>query len=224
MLDPRAKEFYYSSEIIYLQNLKGIIEVVQDKNEMEKIIADLMHKVRFEPKKVKINTYLEDEEARFFLKGVITKEIRAELEIKKFNHGAESYKSLLDEKFAEFQRSLIILDGDRSDDKQIKRHKNVLCLPGAVRPENVFCNYLNTLPREDEFWSSQLGGYNKQVFINNRPTNTTNRETMKKWFNSEMQYWGRGGRNLFNRWKKDNYEMANKFCEELLKKISRVRS
>ena len=224
MLNPKEKAFYYSSEIIYLHNPKGAIEIIQDKQKIDGIIADLRHMVRPKPERSKVNVYLEDEEARLYLKGIITKGIRTELEIKKFNWGANSYESLLKEKFPEFKHSLIILDGDKSTNANSKRSKNVLFLPGSVRPENVLYDYLNALPNEDEFWSSQVGGYNKQVFINNKPTNTTDRETMKKWFNEEKKNWGKGCRKLFNRWKKDNQVSVDKFCKELTKKIEQVKS
>jgi predicted ATPase len=224
MLDHKDNSFYYSSEIIYLHHPKGAIEVIQDKKQIDGILADLKHIVLPKPEILKVNTYLEDEEARVFLKGIITKEIKAKLEIKKFNHGADSYKSLLEERFPEFRKSLIILDGDKSSDNKLKNHRNVLCLPGSIRPENVFHDYLNALSNEDEFWSSQVGGYNKQVFINGKPTNTSNRETMKTWFNQEKKNWGNGGRKLFNKWKKDNHLIVEEFCKELSKKIEQVIS
>jgi predicted ATPase len=223
LLNPKAKEFYHSSEIIYLHNPKNTIEVVQEKTNLEHIIADLLHEVRLEAEKPKINTYLEDEEARLFLKGIIPREIKKELEIKKFNHGASSYKSLLDEKFPEFRKSLIILDGDKSNDKQLKRHKNVLCLPGTVRPENIFHDYLDSLPREDNFWSSQLGGYDKQAFLNKKPANTIDRTVMKEWFNREKIYWGKGGHKLINRWKIDNRLIIDKFNSDLKRKLERIK-
>lgn len=224
MLDPNDNTFYYSSEIIYLHHPKGTIEIIQSKEQLDGIIADLKHTVQPKPEKSKVNAYLEDEEARVFLKAIIPPEISKKLKINRFNSGANFYESLLREKFPEFKHSLIILDGDKSTSTNLKRNRNVLFLPGSVRPENVLHDYLNALSNEDEFWSSEVGGYNKQVFINSKPTSTTDRETMKKWFNEEKKNWGNGCRKLFNRWKRDNQTSVDKFCDELTKKIEQVKS
>jgi AAA15 family ATPase/GTPase len=224
MLNPKDNTFYFSSEIIYLHKPKGTIEVIQDKKQIDGILADLKHSVQPKLKKEKINTYLEDEEARVFLKGIIRSEISKNLKISKFNSGANFYESLLKEKFSEFKKSIIVLDGDKSKDKEIKKHKNVLCLPGLVSPEHVFCSYLDELSNEDEFWSSQLGGYNKQTFLMNKPNNTSDRVRMKEWFNKEIQNWGKGGKKLINRWTKDNQKVVDEFCDQLTKKIEQFKS
>ena len=224
MLNPEAKPFYYSSEIVYLHNPKGAIEVIQDKTQIEGITANLRAMVKPKSKKLKINVYLEDEEARAFFKGIITQEIRAELEIKQFNYGADSYQSLLKERFPEFKGSLIILDGDKSNGANPTKSKNLLFLPGTVRPENVLLDYLDKLSTDDDFWESHTGGYNKQVFLKNKPTSTANRIAMKSWFNAEKKNWGSGGRKLFNRWKKDNPALLERFNVELTKRIKLVKA
>jgi len=130
----------------------------------------------------------------------------------------------LEEKCYEFDRSIIILDGNASKDKQLNKHKNVMFLPGSIRSENVLYNFLEILPKEDDFWSSQPREYNKQVFLNDKPTNTTDRKVMKKWFNDEKQHWGKGGRKLFNRGKQDNREIIDKFDLSLKNKIVKIQS
>lgn len=224
MLNPTERSFYYSSEIIYLHNPRGTIEFIQDKNQIDGIVANLRHTVTAKSKKTKTNVYSEDEEARVFLKGIIPQEIKSGLEIKAFNHGADAYKSLLDEKFPEFKRSLIILDGDKSKDTGLKKHKNVIFLPGVSRPENILLEYLDGLPPQDDFWESRLGGYDKQVFLMNKPTNTTDRVVMKQWFNGEKQYWGNGCNKLFSRWKQDNQVAVEIFNKALKKKVEKAKS
>ena len=101
--------------------------------------------------------------------------------------------SLLDENFFEFRKSLIILDGDKSQEIKFKKHKTVLFLPGSTRPENLFLEYLDSLPPNDKFWSVDMGGYDKQAFLMHKPNNTTDRKIMKDWFNQEKQHWSSGG-------------------------------
>lgn len=224
MLDPNKMDYYYSSEIIYLHNPTGAVEVIQDKDQMNGIIDDLRHEVSTKKIKRKINVYLEDEEARIFLKGLIPRDISTKLEIKKFNHGADSYKSLLEEKFPEFRNSLIVLDGDKSTDAKLKRQKNVSFLPGTLRPENVFLNYLNELPPESPFWDSTPGGYNKNVFLMHKPTLGANREVMKQWFNEEKKYWGNRCNKIINQWKNDNQNVVKTFIETQKKKIEKIET
>ncbi len=224
MLNPQQREFCYSSEIVYLYNPTGTIEVIQDKERINGIMDDLRHTVTPEPKKLKTNVYLEDEEARIFLKGIIPPAISSKLKISKFNSGANFYETLLKGKFPEFKHSLIILDGDKSTNKSLKRSKNILFLPGSVRPENVFLDYLDRLPIDNDFWESNLGGYNQAVFLGHKPTDTTNRETMKDWFNSEKPNWGKGCRKLLSQWRKDNQVSVESFCKTLERKLEAVKS
>jgi len=222
MLNPREQAFYYSTEIVYLHKLRGAIEICQEKRELPGIVADLEHTVREQSGKKKVNVYLEDEEARLVFKGIVTSDLRSELAISKCNSGADFYGALLENKFPEFKRSLIVLDGDRSTNNRLRRNRNVLFLPGSVRPENILHDYLVGLPDDDEFWETRLGGYNKQVFLRNEPTNTSDRATMKQWFTNEKANWGNGCGKLMRRWKKDNERIVNEFNEKLKNKIERL--
>lgn len=224
MLNPADKQFFYSTEIIYLHKTKGTIEVCQEKSKINGIVADLQHDVCIKPVKNKINVYLEDEEARLFFKGLISSDLKAELNISRFNEGGDFYNTLLQGAFPEFRKSLIIFDGDKSSDKRINRNKNVLFLPGTARPENVFFSYLSGLPENDLFWTCEIGGYNKQVFLRHRPANTTDRNIMKEWFNKEKVHWGAGCGKLFKRWKSDNHEFVDRFCTELGSKLNKLKS
>lgn len=222
MLNPRDKRFYYSTEIVYLHKPKGAIEVCQEKGELPGIVADLEHSVRGPSGKKKANVYLEDEEARLFFKGIVASDLKSELAISKCNSGAGFYGTLLENKFPEFKKSLIVLDGDMSNNNRLRRNRNVLFLPGSVRPENIMHDYLVGLPEDDEFWETRLGGYNKQVFIRNKPANTSDGATMKQWFTNEKANWGNGCGKLMRRWKKDNERIVNEFNKKLKNKIERL--
>ncbi len=145
MLNPADKRFFYSTEIIYLHKPRGTIEVCQEKSQVNGIIADLQHLAYRNPASSKINTYLEDEEARIFFKGIITSDIKAQLKISSFNSSGNFYQTLLKGSFPEFKTSLIVLDGDKSTDIDMKKNRSILFLPGVVRPENVIYEFLNGL-------------------------------------------------------------------------------
>jgi energy-coupling factor transporter ATP-binding protein EcfA2 len=222
MLNPKERTFYYSAEIIYLHKQRGVITVCQDKNELPGMLADLTHTVREENRQRKVNTYFEDEEARIFFRGITSPDLKSKLATKRCNAGAEFYGSLLRYRFPEFRKSLIILDGDQCRNNQLKRNPNILLLPGSVSPENLFCEFLDGLAEDDAFWESRLGGYDKQTFLNHKPSNTTNRSTMKQWFNSEKVNWGSGCSKLIRRWKQSNESAVRSFNESLKKKIERL--
>ena len=224
MLNPREQTFYRSTEIVYLYKPKGAIEVCQEKSELPGIVADLEHSVREKAGKDRVNVYLEDEEARLFFKGIVKSELRSELAISKCNSGAEFYGTLLENKFPEFKRSLIVLDGDKSTSSRLKRNRNVLFLPGSERPENMVHDYLVGLPDDDEFWETKLGGYNKQVFLRRKPGNTSDGRTMKQWFGNEKTNWGNGCRRLMLRWGKDNERAVSEFNERLKSRTERLKT
>jgi predicted ATPase len=222
MLNPQEMSFYYSTEIIYLYKKRSVITVCPDKNQLPEMLADLKHTVREQHPERKVNVYLEDEEARIFLRGIVKQDLKSKLAIKKCNSGAEFYGTLLMNRFPEFRKSLIVLDGDQCQNIRLKRNSNVLLLPGSVRPENLFCEFLDGLAEDDAFWESRLGGYDKQAFLNSKPASTASRDTMKRWFTSEKVNWGGGCGKLMRRWKSSNETTVNSFNEALKKKIERL--
>ncbi|MDD5269933.1 MAG: AAA family ATPase [Candidatus Omnitrophica bacterium] len=220
MLNRKDKQFYSSSEIIFLHKPKGSIEVYQNKSDVKGFIAALQHSVFESAACKKINVYLEDEEARYFLKSLLPTGLKKNIAISKFNNGGEFYQTLLKGSFPEFRKSIIVLDGDKIS-QSIKKYKNLLYLPGKTRPENVFYEYLNDLDEKDEFWSPQLGGYNKAVFLRSR-VNSTDRNTMKSWFKSQKSNWGHGCVKLISRWKKDNKDAVDEFVFAFSKVVERL--
>ena len=223
MLNPQERSFYYSTEIIYLHKQRGVITICQEKGELPGMLADLRHTVREHHRERRVNVYFEDEEARIFFRGIVKSDLRSELAITKCNSGAEFYGTLLRNKFPEFRKSLIVLDGDQCGNNRLKRNPNVLLLPGSVRPENLICEFLGGLAEDDEFWESGLGGYDKQAFLNNKPASTASRDTMKQWFTSEKANWGNGCSKLMRRWKSSNETTLNSFNEALKKKIEGLK-
>lgn len=223
MLNPQERSFYYSTEIVYLYKQRGVITVCQDKGELPRMLADLTHTVSGQPRERKVNVYLEDEEARIFCRGIVKSDLKSELAISSCNSGAEFYGTLLRNRFPEFRKSLIVLDGDQCEKNRLKRKPNVLFLPGSVRPENLICEFLSGLAEDDEFWESGLGGYDKQAFLNSKPVSTASRDTMKQWFTREKANWGRGCSKLMRRWKSSNETTVNSFNEALKEKIERLK-
>ena len=223
MLKPRDRTFFESTEIIYLHRPRGAVAVCQDKASLPDMLANLKHEVSSEAPGRRINVYLEDAEARVVFKKLAGPQLRSQLTVSNSNMGAGVYENLLKNKIPEFRRALIVIDGDQRRSSRLKRNPNVLFLPGAARPENVFYDFLCGLPEDDEFWDPGLGRYTKQAFLRGRPSNTVDRETMKQWFNREKVNWGRGCSKLMRRWIRDHQTEVDAFNVELGQKIEGLK-
>ncbi|MDQ6977881.1 MAG: hypothetical protein Q9M75_07195, partial [Ghiorsea sp.] len=99
-------------------------------------------------------------------------------------------------KFPEFDKSIVVLDGDARGSFKGQQKPKLCFLPGKTRPENVIYEFIESLSAEDHFWDESLSGYNKQVFTQNMPSDLRSRDVMKKWFNDEKEHWGKGSAKL----------------------------
>lgn len=77
-------------------------------------------------------------------------------------------------------------------------------LPGNESPERLMAKYLNELSDENPLWNNITNGYTKQVCFRDINYNQifasgeSGRQKAKEWFNSQLQYWGRGGLKVIN--------------------------
>jgi len=210
--------------VIFFDKSSGSVNCHKDLDDPEVILANLNHAIYTPPPISKTNIYFEDEEARIFFKNLIKLEngLSRKLNIQRVNLGETFYKSLLNAKFPEFNKSIIVLDGDARSEFSRQQKPKVCFLPGLKRPENIIFDFINSLDPSDDFWDG-LSGYRKQVFIQNQPANLEDRKIMKTWFNSEKKYWGTGCSKLFKRWLKDNEKQASIFLNDFLNKLESIR-
>ncbi len=199
-------------KFLFIEKRGSKIITHQTKNDIEKMLSALRYEIFNEDVERKIELYTEDEEARFFLKGIIKRDWRKYIDIKCVSLGAENYINLIRNKVPSFLSSIVVLDGDRSKSKS--KFKNVLYLPGGKRPENVFHDLLNSIPEENDFWG-KCGGYTKEYFRANPPRSLGNRTYMKEWFNSNKKYWGRGCNKVIDIWKSMNQNKVNEFNKKI---------
>lgn len=222
ILADKAKEYSRHTEFVFIDNSVGTPKVIQDKSKLLEVLASLNHTVVPPQKQKKVNIYFEDEEARIFFRNLTNyKPIRKKCNIQKVNLGGSFYKTLIKNKFPEFKKSVIVLDGDMRNEFKGKQKPKVVFLPGNQRPENIIFEFLDSLPADDVFWG-EIGGYTRQVFINNKPANTESRDVMKTWFNNEKKYWGKGALTLFKRWKQLNSKEEEKFVKNLTTKVNSI--
>ena len=75
-----------------------------------------------------------------------------------------------------------------------------MILPGKESPERMIAKDLNNLSEADPLWHKIANGYSKQVCFRgiNYHQILSDRQMAKEWFNSQLQYWGKGGAKVLN--------------------------
>ncbi|WP_410220772.1 ATP-dependent nuclease [Pedobacter sp.] len=214
--------FKHHTNFVSLSNSSGTVTARQGFSELTNLLADLNHAAVRTIRPKKINYYFEDYEAMCFYKGIIEGEdFSCENDFKNMSISCGTYKTLIDNGFEEFYKSVVVLDGDFSTTMGETDLNSIVLLPGAVRPENVIADFLRSLPPEDPFWNNTYQ-YTKRVFLNNINGVRDDRDAMKRWFNDQLPYWGQDGANLFNRWKELNPDEANKIIERTRAVTTRI--
>jgi len=217
IVSKKASRLKNSTNFIGLTNAAGNVEVKQGFNELSKILADLNHDAVRTILPKKINYYFEDNEALIFYKSIIGEtEIGCEPVYKDLSLSSGIYKKLIDLGFEEFYRSIVVLDGDFRDTLGEEQENTIVFLPGELRPENIIDEFLNSLDEADPFWQNE-NQYTKRVYRQNKIGVNDNRESMKIWFKSELEFWGEEGIRIFERWQELN-------PDEVTRIIGRTRS
>lgn len=210
MMDPKYQQH---SKVIYLTGDPGCIQNVQDEITIDEIINNLKVQLPTRKNIEKIMVFCEDNEARLWIANILGTKITRHILFIPDRFGANDLVGIANKRIPVFKRSIFVLDGDQ--DEALKRNKcpRVILLPGKYRPENIFYQFLKDLPPNDKFWG-RTGGYTKQLCFRDQPTINQDRNVMKRWFNNQKMYWGRGSSKLFNRWKEASPVLANTFKAE----------
>jgi hypothetical protein len=228
---PKASALKKSTAFVGLSSAQGVVKVVEGFNALKAVLADLNHDILEAIKPTKINVYSEDNEANLFYKGILKDRKIAEnmeLVFKPTSVGCSYYIALIKDGFEEFDRSIVLLDGDaRKEDADPKKavketaENTIVFLPGKVRPEDVINNFLKELPPNDIFWTNS-NGYTKTVYLQEAMNLTDDREVMKKWWKEELPKWGPDGERVFNRWRELNAQEAQQVVGRTRSLVHRI--
>lgn len=188
----------------------------------------------------RIRVYAEDDEARWFFKNLIG-ELNSRIDLVESYLGCDNLLTLLKCDPTYFQTVLIVLDGDvKGDDGNIKPNKlskiplplrsrlsNIICLPELVRPEDVFYNYLISLPHDHAYWRDaepwcitwdaiRENGPNSPQYQNRG----AERDRAKAWFQDYLEAFESS--HLFTHWKNDNDPSVQEFVLKFIQAYNSV--
>ena len=188
------------------------------------VVAETPHK-----RKNKITVYVEDKETEIFVKAILKQKLYGYLNFVNATFSCSSLIELVNKKIPAFSYpySIIFLDGDVRKDKKNKKKlsaaRNVLLLPGDDSPERLVAKYLYNLSDTDPLWNNISNGYTKQVCFREISFDRilADREDAKKWFNHQLQYWGRGGVKVLNPFFNTIQEEVDKFKYDYSQMIKR---
>ncbi len=215
--------FKHFTEFVYLDNSIPKIRVLQDKLDLQSVLADLNHEALTTTKPKRVNLYFEDNEGKIFFNNIIkNKSLADKVKSQNVSLGCGNYANLIKARFPEFNNSIVVLDGDYKSVLENKYKKRVVFLPGVVRPENVIKEFLQSIDENDKFWDTNIGGYNKRAFTQSIIGLNDDRNSMKNWFNTNKVHWGKGCSKLFTRWKEANEEEVECFLNDFIKKLNSI--
>lgn len=219
--------------LIYLRRYDNDIVVLKDVN-FQTILWNLKVITEVEEKRKKIDVYTEDKETICFARSILK---RGRFKYLNFHNCTMSCDSLIElsvkKKVPAFCKpnAIIILDGDARKNKTIKKAKkleNILFLPGAISPERMLATFLNNLSDYDPLWGVLRAGYNKQKCFEDykyteiMSSGENGRQTAKKWFNTNLEYFGRDATRVINpmlETMKDDVEQFKKDFDEQIKNL-----
>lgn len=214
-------------KIIYLKKMDNDILIKGDVG-YDDIYLDLNVLAQGHDKKRKIITYVEDQEARDFLKAVLKSKFGS-LNVMKSTLSCNNLIDLVVHKIPAFNVpfSLVVVDGDvlgmNGKKKLINKANNILVLPGNDSPERLTATFLNQLSDYDGLWNTLPRNYNKQVCFRSITYEQimADRVMAKEWFRTQIDggYWGRGGVKVFKVLLETMPNEVNAFREDFEKKM-----
>jgi ABC-type multidrug transport system ATPase subunit len=218
-------------KVVFLQKQDGKVYLLESRT-FEEIRHKLHVTIAATQKKVKITTFVEDNEAMLITKALLKAKRGNGLIFIDANFSSSHLIELARKKVPGFRtfESLIILDGDvrenKSERQKIVGNKlnNIILLPGGKSPESLLATYLNNLSEKSNNWDEIHTGYTKQFVFKDFKYNdiVAKRDVAKNWFQQQQEYWGRNCSKLVNLWIKDNKSEVDAFLiqfDEAIKSI-----
>ena len=218
----KKEETANQAKILYLKKVDDKIAIKQGVN-FKGIQLDLNVVAEGNNrKKNRITAYTEDKENILFVKAILKSKAFV-LDFVDVTLPCSTLMELVTKRVPAFiyPYSIVILDGDvrmnKNDLRKINNADNILILPGNKSPERLLASYLYNLSDVDPLWSKIVDGYTKQFCFREYSMEQINaggelgRQNAKKWFNSQLEYWGRNGCKVLNPFLSSISEEAQEF-------------
>lgn len=217
-------------ELYYFTNANRRLEMKRNPD-YSSIENDLLVKSMLQNSN-KVKVYSEDAENRWFIKNLIP-EYLMYIDILDVKIGCDQLLSLYNGDVSYFGNVLIVLDGDVKDkdlevipERLRTRLKNIVRLPGTVRPEEVIYEYILSLDSEHPYWeNASKVDMNWVYFKENGPnsskyTQEKEREKYKNWFVEHQPVFD--STKLFDFWANDNKDLIEKFKKDFVEAYNAV--
>ena len=200
-------------ELYYFTKKNRILEVNRN-SDIAEVEGDLMVKSMGR----RISVYAEDDEARWFFEKLVSSYMNF-VSMPDISLGCTDLLRLLSGDVQYFGNVIILFDGDVSDNEIeghsiAKRTKNIIKLPGNVRPEQVIYEYILSLSHDHPFWDDcKVMQYSWDYFKHNGPNSGNyqgnERDKYKAWFNEHKANFD--ALNLYSFWAADNKDDVEYF-------------
>ncbi len=210
-------------ELIYLTNANGPVKVEQNPS-FDTIYRGLMATYQT-PLSRRISVFSEDSESRFIINKLLVK-YSPYFNLLEVSQGQDQLLSLLVADFRSLSNYIYILDGDVEDNKIEQYTKKVhplplscvIRLPGNVRPEQLFWQYMCNMSDEHPFleYGSRFGITKRSLEeagpFSDKYSCLPERDKYKRWFNDNNTLINA----VFDFWSIDNEAEINKFIDDFI--------
>ena len=223
-------KFKDSSTVIYLHREGSEVRVFKNPS-MREMHSDMMVGMdEVQDRADKIAVYSEDDVTVVFIDELLDDATKENLEIiRGVDLGAGNLKALFDKGVREFQRNLVVLDGDMEDEKhgaiakEREKYFNFVCLPGTQYPEKELFRFFAGLTEDNMLWERGLGAFNKQKCFRDCRPDEKDKGKIKRWFQGQDDLRPDGRRLLVRSWLAAHPDEKKDFQEKFAVALGMVR-
>lgn len=221
-------------EIAYLTDASRKLEIKRNPA-WHTITSDLFIKGAGDPV-TKVGIFSEDDEARWLMKeiiGTLYPELLSHVEFIDASFGCKTLIQLYRHDYLYIKDRIVVLDGDVTEEQlsEIKnlriKWKNILKLPGSVRPEKTIWDFLENADVENPVWEAlrPFDLENRNIIENGPMTSSysqhnTERNKYKAWLKDYESIFKQAS--VIKYWTDDNQKEAWKFIEEFTEAYNQV--
>ena len=220
----QSKERIHECKTLFLSKKEGQIRIDENPS-IEEMECGLSITQPKEKVSKKYDVYSEDEVGCEFVK-ILKQTKGCPFNFQPLDLGAEQIETLISRRIKGFTNSILVIDGDKRNSEKIKKHRNVVFLPGDTFPEKFFYNYLFSLSENDSFWGEKDWEYTQEHCFADY-MEPVNDKQYKDWYHEQKINWGKNGLSKLKRkfmTDSSNEVVIKKFCDDFEKAFKHVKN